>query len=144
MCEADGQIAHEGGRSAHVEVGIARHVQLAKHTHVQASGSVEIQAWAILGIGRAVANVAVAVGQGFEEGTRLLGKSMLAAIAGSMEPPDFPRRRRGRQRVEHRQYGGRSDAGTQENDGGVARPKGEAPRAALASTTSPTCSLSSM
>ena len=88
--------------------------------------------------------MAVAVGQGFEEGARLLGKRMLAAVAGSMEPPDFARRRLGRQRVEHRQHGGCADAGTQENDGRIPRRSVKLPRAALASTTSPTCSFSSI
>ena len=83
-CEAGGQIAHEGGRSADIEIGIARHAQLLEHPHVQASASVEIYTWPILGIGRAVANVAVAVGQSFEEGARLLGKRMLAAVAGAV------------------------------------------------------------
>ena len=34
----------------------------------------------------------------------LLGKRGLTAVAGSMEPPDFPRRRLGGQRAEHRQH----------------------------------------
>src|ERR1700730_16093880 len=58
-CEAGSQIAHEGGRSTDVEIAIARHALLLEHSHVQASGSVEIHVWPIIGIGRAVANVAV-------------------------------------------------------------------------------------
>ena len=66
------------------------------------------------------------MGQRFEQTARLLGKRMFAAIAGSVQPPDFPRRCFGRQRVEHRQHGGHSDSGTQQNNGPVARPQREA------------------
>jgi len=93
-CEAGGQIAHEGGRSTDVEIAIARHAQLLEHSHVQASGSVEIHAWPILGIGRALANVAVAMRQSFEDGARLSGKSMLAAVVGARATDlQFPPRR---------------------------------------------------
>ena len=81
-CEASSQIAHEGRRAANIEIAIARQAQLLEHSHVQASGSVEIYTGPILGIGRAVSNVAVAVGQHFEQAARLLGKRMFAATTG--------------------------------------------------------------
>ena len=83
-CKAGSQIAHEGRRSADIEIAIARQIKLLKHSHIQASGSVEIDIGPILGIGRAVANVAVAVGKRFEQSTRLLGKRMFAAVTGSV------------------------------------------------------------
>src|SRR5262249_42035060 len=66
-CEAKGQIAHEGRRSADIEVGVARPPQLLERTDVQASASIEILAWPILGTGRAVADVAAAMRQGFKK-----------------------------------------------------------------------------
>jgi hypothetical protein len=42
--DAGGQFAHEGGRSADVEIAVARHAQFLENTQVQASGSVEIYA----------------------------------------------------------------------------------------------------
>ena len=82
--KARGQVTDEGRWPADVKVGIARHTQFLEHPHVQASTSVEIHTWPILGIGRAVAYVTVAVGQGFEEGAGFLGKRMLASAAGSV------------------------------------------------------------
>ena len=46
---------------------------------------------------------------------------MFPAVPGPVEPPDLPRRRSGRQRVKHREHGGGTDAGAQENDGALAR-----------------------
>src|SRR5215469_12308702 len=77
-------------------------------------------------MGRAVGNIAAAAGQGFEEGASFVGKGMLAPIAGAIQPPDLPRRGRSRQRMEHCQQGSSPDAGTQKNNGSVARPKREA------------------
>src|ERR1051326_5835420 len=125
-CKAGGQIAHEGGWSTDVEVAIPRHAELPQHAHVQASGSVEIHPWPIPGIGRAVANVAAPVDQSFEEGARLLGKRMLATVAGAVDPPDLPRRHLRRQRVEHREHGGSPYARAQQNDGCLAGLKREA------------------
>src|SRR6516225_1992462 len=123
--KAGSQIIHEGGRSADVEIAVARHAQFLQNAHVHASGSVEIYANSILGSGRAVANVTVTTSQSFEQGLRLLGKCMLAAVAGSMYPPDIPRRCLGCQSVEHREHRGCSDARAQQNDRCVARSKRE-------------------
>src|SRR5271165_2610791 len=51
---------------------------------------------------------------------------MLAPVSGSVNPPHLPRRRRGGQRMEHRDDRGRADSGTQEYDGSVARYQREA------------------
>ena len=83
-CKAGSQIAHEGGGSADIEIAIARQVQFLKHPHIQASRSVEINIGPILRIGRAVANVAVAMGKRLEQSARILGKWMFAAVTGSV------------------------------------------------------------
>jgi hypothetical protein len=82
--QADAQIGHETRRPAYIKIGITRHPQFLEQTDIQTSASVEIYTQPILGIGRAVANVAVAVDQGFEQGTCLLGKWMLSAAASSV------------------------------------------------------------
>ena len=79
--KARGQVTDEGRWSADVEAGIPRRTQLLKHSYIQASTSVEIHTWPVLGIGRAVADVTVAVSQGFEECAGFLGKRMLTAAA---------------------------------------------------------------
>src|SRR3979490_23354 len=82
--KAGSQIAREGRRSADIEITIAWQIKLLEHSHIQAPRNVEINIGPILGIGRAVANVAVAVGKRCEQLTRLLGKGMFAAATGSV------------------------------------------------------------
>jgi hypothetical protein len=60
--EASGEIAHKAGRSAQIEIGVARHAQPLQYPQVQASGSVEIDSPLVHETGRAVADVAVAAG----------------------------------------------------------------------------------
>ena len=79
--KACGNVIHKGRWPADVKARIARRAQFLEHPHIQASMSVEIHTRAILGIGRAVAYVTVAVGQGFEECADFLGKRMLTAAA---------------------------------------------------------------
>jgi hypothetical protein len=79
-----GQISYEGRWPADEEVGIARYFLFPQHPNVQPSRSIEIYACPILGIGRAIAYVAVSVRQGFEEGSGFLCKGMLTAAAGSV------------------------------------------------------------
>ena len=82
--KAGSQVAHEGRRSANVEITIAWQIKLPKHARIQPPSSVEINIGPIFGIGRAVANVAVMVGERFEKPTRLPGKRMFAAVTGSV------------------------------------------------------------
>ena len=84
LCEAGSQLAHEGRRSANVEITIAWQIKLPKHARIQPPSSVEINTGPIFGIGRAVANVAVMVGKRFEKPTRLPGKRMFAAVTSSV------------------------------------------------------------
>src|ERR1700690_3099726 len=83
-CKAGSQVAHEARRSADIEITITRQIKLLKHSRIQAPGSVEIDIGPILGIGRAIANVAVPLGKRFEQSTRFLGKRMFAAVTGSV------------------------------------------------------------
>ena len=82
--KARSQVTDEGRWPADVKAGIARHTQLLEPPHIQVSTSVEIHTRPVLGIGRAVAYVAVAVGQGFEECAGFLGKRMLASAPGAV------------------------------------------------------------
>jgi hypothetical protein len=68
----------------------------------------------------------MAAGQSLKESARLRGERMLTAIAGSVNPPDLPRRGHGGQCMEHSQYRGCTDASTQQDDGAVAWPQREA------------------
>src|SRR3954468_23908357 len=83
-CKAGSEIAHEGRRSADVEITIAWQIKPLEHSHIEMTRIVEINIGPILGIGRAVANVAVAVGKRCEQAARFLGKRMFAAAAGSV------------------------------------------------------------
>src|SRR5436190_10139026 len=90
--ETGGQVAHEIRRAANVKITIARQVKFLECLHVEPPSSVEIDIESIPRVGRAVANIAMVVGKRVEQPTRLFGKGMFAAIARSVEPPDFPSR----------------------------------------------------
>src|SRR5580700_8282888 len=81
--QAGSQVAHESRRSADVEITIVRQVKFLKHSRIEAPGSIEIDIGPILGMRRAVANVAVMSGKRFEQPMCLLGKRMFAAVTGS-------------------------------------------------------------
>jgi hypothetical protein len=83
---AEGWIGALLGECDWLCAGIAGHAQFREHEHTHAAGSVEINRQPICGTGRAVADVTVAMGQRFEAGAHLLGKRMLLAIAGSVDP----------------------------------------------------------
>jgi hypothetical protein len=84
VCQAGSQIAHEGRGSTNIEIAIARYGELLKRSHIQPPRRIEINIGPILGIGRAVANVTAAVGERFEQSTRLLGKRMFVPVTGSV------------------------------------------------------------
>jgi hypothetical protein len=115
----DGKVIHEGRRAAYIEIDIARRSKFLDRMHIQASGSVEINSQPVFWTWRAVADVAMAAGQSLEEGPRLGGERMLAAIAGAVYPPDLPRRGPGGQCMEHGQYLGCADTCTQQDDRAV-------------------------
>ena len=109
--EAGSQVAHECRRPADVKITIARQVKFLERLHVEAPGSVEIDIGTILGVGRAIANVAMVVGKRLKQSTRLFGKGMFAAVTRSVQPPDFPRRCFGCQRMKHREHRRHADPG---------------------------------
>src|SRR5437879_7042493 len=78
-CKTGSQIAHEARRSTDIEIAIAWQIKLLEHSHIQVTNTVEINIGPILGIGRAVANMAVAVGKRCEQPTRFRSKRMFAA-----------------------------------------------------------------
>src|SRR5271156_4903175 len=74
------EIIDKARRPAEIKVGIARHAQASQHVDAEASGSVEIDGRTVLGTRRTVTNVAVAVGESFEEGSRLNGAMARTSI----------------------------------------------------------------
>jgi hypothetical protein len=82
--KARGQVSYEGRWPADEEVSLERHFKFPEGLNVQTPRSVEIDTWPIVAIGRAVAYVTVAAGQGFKEGAGFLGKRMLTPAAGSV------------------------------------------------------------
>jgi len=85
-------IRHKGRRAAQVEIGIARHAQFGENGSAETAGRVEIDARPVAETGRAVADVTVSAGQQIERGPRLFGKDVLPTVAGTVQPPDLPRR----------------------------------------------------
>jgi hypothetical protein len=82
-------------------------------------------------------------GRSLEESARLCGERMLAAVAGSVYPPDRPRRGLGGQCMEHGKYRGCAHAGTQQDNGSVTSPQREAAawRACIQNVANPNLSL---
>src|SRR5215472_16341381 len=117
-CSAPGaktcrEVAHEEGWPAEVEVRIARHAELGEHGYRNPTGGVEVRSEAIWRTRLAVADVASAPRERPEQIARLLSERMIGAVAGSIEPPDFPRRRFANQSVQHRNHGCSSHSGAQ-------------------------------
>ncbi len=81
------------------------------------SDRVEIHIEAIAWIGRAVADMAVMVGQPSQQPAHLGGERMFATVAGAVQPPDLSRRCFRGERVQHRKHRRYADAGTQQDDG---------------------------
>ncbi len=88
--EAGGQVSHEACRAAQVEIGIPRHAQFGEYRSADAISGVEINAEPVAALRRTVADVTMSPVQQFESLRYLLGKGVLAAVAGSMQPPDLP------------------------------------------------------
>src|SRR5258705_11644219 len=62
-CKPRSQIVHEGRRPADIEITIARQIKPLEQSHIEVTKTAKINIGPVLGIGRAVANVAVAVGK---------------------------------------------------------------------------------
>ena len=62
----------------------------------------------------------MAVRQTIEQFADFSRERMISAVAGAVEPPDFTRRSRCGQGMQHRKHRGRSDPGGQQDDRAVA------------------------
>lgn len=96
-----------------------------KERCLEMTGGVVIAAELVVGVGLAVNDVAASLGEQAEEATRFVGKGMLVAIAGTVEPPDLSRGGGGRELMEHGEDGSGADTGAEEDDGSGAGAKSE-------------------
>ena len=87
--EIGDEAAHKRRRAANVEVGIWRDPHFPEYVHPHAPHPVEIDIRPIGRLWRTVTNVAAASGQRFEELAHLRRKWMLAAVAGTVNPPNL-------------------------------------------------------
>ena len=118
-----GEVVHERAGAAHVEIGLGgRDAARVDHIRGEPSGDVEA---GVAGVGPAVANDAVGVRQLREQFADLRRERVLGAVASALQPPHRPRRALGRQHVEHREHGGRADAGAEERHRASAFPEHE-------------------
>jgi hypothetical protein len=88
-CKAVDETAHKRGWTADVEVCIGRDAHFLEHVHAHTPHPVEIDSRPIGRLWRTVTNVAAASGQGLEELAHLCRKWMLAAVAGTVNPPNL-------------------------------------------------------
>ena len=124
-CKAVDETAHKRGWTADVEVRIGRDAHfLEPVTH--APHPIEIDSRPIGWLWRTVANVAAASGQGLEELAHLRRKWMLAAIAGTVNPPNLSPSLLGGQCVQYSEDWGGADAGADKDHGTLALPQREA------------------
>ena len=100
-CKAVDEIAHKRGWTADVEVRIRRDPYFLEHGHRHAPYPVEIDIRPIGWLWRTVTNLAAASGQGLEEIAHLSRKWMLAAVAGTVNPPNLSASLFGGQCVQH-------------------------------------------
>ena len=79
-----GEVMHEGGWSANIEIRLMWESELLQQSRVQVPWRVEIYAGPIVGIGCTVAYICVAVGQRVEQLAHLVRKRPCAAIPGTV------------------------------------------------------------
>ena len=120
------ETAHKRGRAADVEVRSGRDAYFLEHRHANVPDLVEILNRPIGWLWRAVTNMAVASGQGLEEFAHLRRKWMLAAVTGTVNPPNLSPRLLGGQCVQHSEDWGRADAGADKDHGTLALPQRKA------------------
>ena len=121
-CKAVDETAHKRGWAADVEIRIGRNAHFLERVYPHASHPVEIDIRPIGWLWRTVTNVAAASGQGLEELAHLRRKWMLAAVAGTVKPPNLSPRLLGGQCVQHGKDWGGADAGTDKDHGMLAPP----------------------
>jgi hypothetical protein len=122
-CKAVDETAHKRGWTADVEVRIGRDAHFLEPVHAHAPHPIEIDSRPIGWLWRTVANVAAASGQGLEELAHLRRKWMLAAVAGTVNPPNLSPSLLGGQCVQHSEDWGGADAGADKDHGTLALPQ---------------------
>jgi hypothetical protein len=101
----DGKVVHKRGRAAQIKISVVPDPKFLDRLHIQASRSVKIDSQPVSRTWGGVADMAVAAGQSLEEGVSA-GERVLIAVAGSVCPPDLPRRGPGGQCMEHAEHRG--------------------------------------
>src|SRR6516162_1039818 len=127
-CKTIDETAHKGGWTADVEVRIGRDTNFLEHVRAHAPDPVEIDSRPIGWLWRTVTNLAAASGQGLEELAHLRRKWMLAAVAGTVNPPNLSPSLLGGQCVQHSKDWGGADAGADKDHGTLDRGDGAAHR----------------
>src|SRR6516225_9292628 len=117
------QTAHKRSWTADVEIRIGRDAYFLEHLRAHVPHPVEIDSRAISWLWRTVTNVAAASGQGLEELAHLHRKWMLAAVAGTVNPPNLSPSLLDGQRVQHSENWGGADAGADKDHGMLALPQ---------------------
>src|SRR6516165_10704449 len=125
-CKAVDETAHERGWTADVEVRIGRDAHFLEHLRAHASYAVKIDSGPIGWLWRTVTNVAAASRQGFEELAHLRRKWMLAAVAGTVNPPNLSPSLLGGQCMQHSEDRGGADAGADQDHRTIALPQRKA------------------
>src|SRR6516162_10819713 len=116
-CKAADETAHKRGWTTDVEVRIAANAHFLEHLHAHAPHPVEIDSRPIGWLWRTVTNVAAARGQDHEELAHLRRKWMLAAVAGTVNPPNLSPSLLDGQCVQHSEDRGGADAGADKDHG---------------------------
>src|SRR2546425_2025852 len=124
--QARPQVAEEAGWHANVEVAISRDAQLVEDLHAHATGRVVFTPLSITRGWLAVPDLTSPASKHPEKLSHLRGEGLGLAIACTVQPPDRSRRSARSQRMQHREYGRRTDSRTQEHHRPGARLQGEA------------------
>src|SRR6516162_3288322 len=124
--EIGDETVHKLSRTANVKLRVAWDAQFVEQVHAHAPDPVEIDRGPIGRLWRTVTNVAAGSGQGLEELAHLRRKWMLAAVAGTVNPPNLSPSLLGGQCVQHSEDWGRADAGADKDHGTLALPQRKA------------------
>src|SRR5262249_34659099 len=118
-CKTVDETAHERGWTADIEDRIGRDTNFLEPMQPHAPDPVKIDSQLIGWLGRTVTNVAAASGQGREELAHLRRKWMLAAVTGTVNPPDLSPGLLGGQCMQHSEDWGGADAGADQDHGAL-------------------------
>src|SRR5580700_9558613 len=87
------EVLQECGRAAQIKIGFAGNVQLFEDRGGQPAGRIEVNTQLVSRVGPAVLDVAPGMGQLSQHIACFSGKEVIQAIARSVDPPDWARRR---------------------------------------------------